>query len=65
MEQALIAAHRKWGSTVEYPYRAEALRLLDAMGDPDKRFFTRDGKVRGTEWVDGMVDGWMDGWMDG
>lgn len=55
MEQALIAAHRKWGSTEEYPYRAEALRLLAAMGDPNKRFFTRDGKVRGGGRVDGCV----------
>ena len=43
--QALIAAHRKWGSTIEFPYKAEAMRLLEAMGDPRKGFFTKGAKV--------------------
>lgn len=49
---ALIAAHRKWGSTNDYPYKAEAMRLIEAMGDYRKGFFTKDGKVtfNPTDW---------------
>lgn len=49
---ALITAHRKWGSTPAYPYKAEALRLLRAMGQWQRGFFSRDGKAtfNPTDW---------------
>jgi len=49
---ALIAAHRKWGSTTAYPYKAEALRLIHAMGNWQNGFFTKDGKAtfNPTDW---------------
>lgn len=49
---ALIAAHRKWGSSIAYPYKAEAMRLIHAMGNSKKGFFTKDGKAtfNPTDW---------------
>ena len=49
---ALIAAHRKWGSTNRYPYKAEAMRLIEAMGNWQKGFFTKDAKAtfNPTDW---------------